>query len=250
MCAARASGVRIFHKTNESIVTGCTAHPGHETKCFIHRKEESPVLDKIPKDIKVNMHRLKTRSGMFSDDRENDEVFIVEAILKREHEKYLVKCIGYEPEWMPMNVIPTFILEHFHNNGKTKLPQPHILSTTSTGNIVYNTLTWTGDPTLPTWTPEMFADYEDIEDQDAQLRCNTKKDKDSRFHRHTAGIFIGCWPCGVCVLWDELYGSENIRQVFGIITDWLRYLTFSYWISHRLKRAMDALLLYIQNFIF
>ena len=29
----------------------------------------------------------------------------------------------------------------------------------------------------------------------------------------------------MCVLWDELYGTENIRQVHGIITDWLSTLT-------------------------
>ena len=32
-------------------------------------------------------------------------------------------------------------------------------------------------------------------------------------------------PCGVCVLWEELYGTENIKQVYGLITDWLSSLT-------------------------
>ena len=244
VCAARASGVRVFPNANQSTVTGCTAHPGHEKKCFIHRNDESPVMEKLSLDLKKKMRRLRsTRSTSlaFLDERDDDEVFIAEAILKREKDNYLVKCVGYEAEWMSIDVIPTFLLEHFHKTGNKKIPLPHILSSTSTGNVVYNTLTWTADNTLPMWTPyadTLFPGHSSVENDDdgVALRCNTKKDKDTRFHRHTAGIFIGCWPCGICVLWDELYGTESISQVHGIITDWLATLSVS--ARNRLKFAL------------
>ena len=38
--------MRVFAHSNQLTVTGCTAFPGHEKKCFIHR------LDRIAKEIK------------------------------------------------------------------------------------------------------------------------------------------------------------------------------------------------------
>ena len=194
---------------------------------MVLRNDESPVMEKMPFEVKQKLRKLRTRSA-FPDDREDDEVFIAEGILKRENDKYLVKFVGYEPEWMDMGTIPSFILEHFHKTGNTNIPRPHILSSSTTGNTVYNTLTWTMDLSLPRFIPSMDTLFlghgtENPDQVDGPLRCNTKKDKDSRFHRHTAGIMVGCWPCGICVLWDELYGTESISQVYGIITDWLRW---------------------------
>ena len=42
--------------------------------------------------------------------------------------------------------------------------------------------------------------------------------------RHTCGIFIGAWPCGIVTCWDELHGSEGKAQVYAIIVGTL----FSY----------------------
>ena len=140
----------------------------------------------------------------FGDQREDDEVFIVEKVLRRNKNQHLVQCVGYEPEWMESIHIPSFLLEHFHKTGKCDIPVPQIQSSSTTGNIVYQTLTWTPNDSLPTWTPPPSAhtqslfpghssDQADHTDHgnEGPLTCNTKKDKDSRFHRHTAGIFIG-----------------------------------------------------------
>ena len=110
---------------------------------MVLRNDESPVMEKMPFEMKQKLRKLRTRSA-FPDDREDDEVFIAEGILKRENDKYLVKCVGYEPEWMDMGIIPSFLLEHFHKIGNTY-----------TGNIVYNTLTWTTGLSLPRFTPCM-----------------------------------------------------------------------------------------------
>ena len=37
--------------------------------------------------------------------------------------------------------------------------------------------------------------------------------RDKRVHRHTFGVFLLCWPCGVVVSFDELFGSEGKLQV-------------------------------------
>ena len=49
--------------------------------------------------------------------------------------------------------------------------------------------------------------------------CNTRKSRDKRENVHSVGVFVGAYPCGVIVLGDELYSSESISQVYGILTD-------------------------------
>ena len=38
-------------------------------------------------------------------------------------------------------------------------------------------------------------------------------------------MFVGVYPCGTIVLWDELFGSESISQVYGILIDFLGHLS-------------------------
>ena len=187
MCAARASGVRIFQHSNTSTVTGCTAHPGHEQKCSLHREDDSPVLEYLPNDIKQKMRVKRTRSkaanpNAFRDDRDDDEIFIVEKVLKRKKDQLLIQCVGYEPEWMESSHIPSFILEHFHATGKPDIPSPYIHSSNKTGSIMFQSLSWKSDGSLPTWMPETSewfqSDDPDPEQNDiGSLRCNTRKDK-------------------------------------------------------------------------
>ena len=37
--------------------------------------------------------------------------------------------------------------------------------------------------------------------------------RDKRVHRHSFGVFLLCWPCGIVVNFDELFGSEGKLQV-------------------------------------
>ena len=53
------------------------------------------------------------------------------------------------------------------------------------------------------------------------VSCNTRKSRDKRERRHTVGVFVGAYPCGTIVLYDELYGSESITQVYGILISFL-----------------------------
>ena len=90
---------------------------------------------------------------------------------------------------------------------------------------------------------EMFWEEDEalrIEDNHEEVySCNTRKDKDKRICRHTFGVLFGCSPCGVgqyavkrsffkthCLvtIFDELFQSENVKQVYSIVTDWLASL--------------------------
>ena len=51
------------------------------------------------------------------------------------------------------------------------------------------------------------------------LTCNTKKTKDQRNRRHTVGLLVGSKPCGTVVLFNELYGSESVTQVYANLVD-------------------------------
>jgi hypothetical protein len=55
--------------------------------------------------------------------------------------------------------------------------------------------------------------------------CNTRKSRDKRERRHTVGLFLGAYPCGIVGLWDELYGSESISQVYSICLEYLSNVT-------------------------
>ena len=42
--------------------------------------------------------------------------------------------------------------------------------------------------------------------------------------RHTVGIMVGTKPCGTVVLFDELFGSESLTQVYGMLVEYLSRL--------------------------
>ena len=56
------------------------------------------------------------------------------------------------------------------------------------------------------------------------VTCNTCISCDKTCRRHTVGVFVGAYPCGTIVLFDELYGSESISQVYGILVEFLARL--------------------------
>ena len=44
--------------------------------------------------------------------------------------------------------------------------------------------------------------------------------RDKRVHHHTFGLFLLCWPCGIVVCFDELFGSEGKMQLFCVL-NWI-----------------------------
>ena len=65
------------------------------------------------------------------------------------------------------------------------------METQQVGSTIQHKLSWdTNDESLEIWIPEKHIElrFEKIEED---RNCNTKKDKDKRQNRWTAGIFIG-----------------------------------------------------------
>ena len=102
----------------------------------------------------------------------------------------------------------------------------------SAGQIFYY-LSWGNnkDDSVPEdrWVTEDFfqiaSEDGELVTQLEDLSCNTKKTKDKRDRRHTVGILVGSKPCGTVVLFNELYGSESVTQVYANVVDYIGNLS-------------------------
>ena len=55
--------------------------------------------------------------------------------------------------------------------------------------------------------------------------CDTRKSRDKRVKAASLGLLIGAYPCGTVPLFDELFNSEGIAQVHGILIEYLATVT-------------------------
>ena len=208
VCAAKMSGVKIFEKSGVKTVTGCTKIPAPKAKfCNDHKNEETPCI--------LGNKVQKSTTG--------DNVYTVESILdtrvKQGKKCYLVKWSEFpvsQSTWELESSIPAFIRKYYErktNFGK-KLPNPVIKRSKNVGkNTIYHFLSWEGE-SGGSWIDENIFLQDEINNlKDSETStCNTWKDVDKRSRRHTCGILIGAFPCGVVPLIDELYGSESTSQ--------------------------------------
>ena len=67
-------------------------------------------------------------------------------------------------------------------------------------------------------------DLDKLSQDEIRSSCNTRKVKDKRDRRHTAGIIIHAKPCGKIPHVDELFTCESINQVHESIMEFLRNL--------------------------
>ena len=54
--------------------------------------------------------------------------------------------------------------------------------------------------------------------------------------RHTVGLLVATRPCGTVVMFQELYGSESLSQVYGSLIDYLAKL------PEHIRKALEILL--------
>ena len=152
------------------------------------------------------------------------------------HWKFRAKSLWIhctETTWEPEENIPLVFRNFFNKTGKENIPQPQIKHTKKVGSKIYHLLSWdTGDRY---WEEDNAFSLEgcSLESQTlTEFQCQTRKvvlkiiwnkiwtflhqDKDKRLCRHTWGVLIGCFPCGVVVLFDEIFGSGytyyNLKQ--------------------------------------
>ena len=247
ICGAKLNGFREFKVSEDMTITGCTAIPQPNNKyCQEHEDGESPIItvDRLTNETK---RVLRDRRKMMANYKEvgQDDMYVVESIediTEDNHgKKFKVKWVGFEVKdctWEPEDAIPKFIREYYSDKTKlkSKLPNPVIKCTKTLSNgSKHHYLSWGGGKGGK-W---LSQDWFEIANEDGDLTsaveentCNTRKSRDKRERRHTVGIFLGAFPCGIIGLWDELYGSESISQVYSVVLEYLSSL------PHKIKTIL------------
>ena len=243
ICGAKLNGYREFKISEDIVLTGCTSIPQPNKKfCQQHENGESPIVtvDKLTNESK---RVLRDRRKMMANYKEagQDDMYVIESIEDVKKDKdgkimFKVKWVGFDLNdctWEPDDSIPKFIQEYYEDKSKlrTKLPNPVIKSSKTLANgSSYHYLSWGGGKGGK-W---MRQDWFEIANSDGEItsaievnKCNTRKSRDKRERRHTVGLFLGAFPCGIVGLWDELYGSESISQVYNVVLEYLASIPHS-----------------------
>ena len=238
VCAAKFSAVRKFSNSNKTILTGCTASPTPTSPfCSKHMDIESPVVlaEKLTKNTLDRLRDFRSRTKKHAGQLPNDSVYTIQSIQdvrsSPKGQEYNVKFAGFSEDlgcWEPSKNLPQFI-RNFYQNSKNlgkQIPPPKIKSkkNLSNGTEMYVELEWDqSDDTLEVLKCEedLFEIDADKLCEDEMSSCNTRKVRDKRDRRHTAGIIISATHCGKIPHVDELYGCESIKQVHGSIIEYL-----------------------------
>ena len=237
LCGAKLSGVRTFEQAGVTVFTGCTRHPQPDSKyCWEHQSGESPIIPASSVSSRTRQqlrgHRTATN---YSQEASDDQFFIIETVLEIKTEDdirmFKVKWLGYpEGSWEMEDRIPGFIRKYYCDQPSRlglKLPNPRIKHTKKVGGSDIHLLSWggeAGDEWLHDDYFNFLSEEGEILNSNVSVTCNTRKSRDKTCRRHTVGVFVGAFPCGTIVLFDELYGSEGIRQVYGILIEYLARL--------------------------
>lgn len=114
----------------------------------------------------------------------------------------LVKWMGYSDlTWEPRENIPDWIVEFYSisTNLRQNLPKPYIKHVKEVGKgQKYYLLSWEGRKGQEEWIDQdMLSMYYCKTTEGDLLSCNTVKDRDKRLLRHTCGLLISVYPCGI-----------------------------------------------------
>ena len=233
VCAHKFSMLRLYNHSKKYVLTGCVSSPSSDSPfCAKHRKLESPVLlaESVSSETrkKLKQYRAKSSSTPGNVKIYDDNIYCIEKILKRSGTNFLVKFSGFpesEACWEPKVNLPTFIVKHYDNKDNIggPLPNPTITPLNQAGKDAYFQIDWTsgtGEKLRLEDNESLFdLDADKLSDEVLKSTCNTRKNKDKRDRRHTAGILISSRPCGIIPHVDELFGCESINQVHGSIIE-------------------------------
>ena len=225
LCAARTAGIYKYRHSSNTTVVGCTRIPTVGKKfCNEHSTSNVPSVpaNQLNTD---NVRKLRSTVKQQKTEKTEDDIFTVKGLHGRKKVKggvsYLVEWVGYaEKTWEISSNIPKFIRDFYERTGKCEIPKPRVKTVKKAGTAVYYLLSWDGTDEADQFVPqEDFAIEEDVDEHSSS--CNTMKHHGAKFCHSSAGILIGCYPCGVIPLFSELYGSESISQVFGHVADFI-----------------------------
>ena len=142
-------------------------------------------------------------------------LFVIEAILEQKEDLVLVKWLGYaNPTWKPFGNMPEFVQHFLDKNGCGKIPDPVIKHKKAVDGNTHVMLEWrteAGEKDV-TWQKVGATDEEEV------FKCDTKKDKDKRICRHSFGINIACWPCGIVVMFKVfIFRKQVLCQTVSLV---------------------------------
>ena len=218
ICGAKFSGVTTFDHSDYNILSGCQKIPTPGSKfCSDHEHEKTPCIDKVTEKTKETLDR--------KDQFDNDDIFIIESIVEMKPKEVLVKWAGFDTStWEPKDNIPEWIV-HFYQDPKKlskPLPNPYIKHIKRVGKgQTYYLLSWEGGDGEEEWLDESLINMYTGAVEDSISSCNTVKDKDKRILRHSCGILISVYTCGIIPHFDELIRLEGRYQVGAMVAEWL-----------------------------
>ena len=104
-----------------------------------------------------------------------------------------------------------------------KLPKPRIKHTKKIGETLLHKLSW-GDEAGGEWLEDDWFQVlsENLTSESTNVSCNTRKSRDKRERRHTVGVFLGAFPCGIIVIGKRVLKGHN---VFHQIVHSLKYVS-------------------------
>ena len=241
MWAFISDGVRELKHSNVKVLTGCTSiAPPNNLFCKVHQDQPTPVIPSasVTKKTKESLSQARKKSKKTGPELSNDNLFIVESVLKVRLTKsdkkakrrssivppqreFLVKWASFDEKdstWEPAKNLP-FFLQKFYlkpENLGSPLPQPKIKHTKTfkTGEKVH-LLCWGDDKQSEEWLADSLFDLDSDSMIPENSLCNTRKIKDKRIKHRSAGIFISATSCGVIPHFDEIYGCESISQNYA-----------------------------------
>ena len=241
VCAAKFSVVRKFEHSNKTVLTGCTAMPSPDSPfCAKHVHAESPVLlgEKITKTTRAKLSSYRAKNQASNIKLPEDSVFVVESVLNTrklvDDVEYLVKFSGYPPSeacWEPGKNLPHFVVDFYGDKSKhgLPLPSPTITETVKVDEAseVFHHLEWKMSKNtnknleIEDGCTLFDLNQDKLAEDEIKSSCNTRKVKDKRDRRNTAGINIHTKPCGKIPHIDELFNCESITLVYVNVIEYL-----------------------------
>ena len=224
-----------YQHSDKTVLTGCTAMPSSDNPfCKEHMEAEMPVIlsNRVTTQTRKRLWTYGQKSQGYGMKLPKDSIFTVESVLNARKNKnkieFLVKFAGFpfqEACWEPVTSRPTFIVEHYSvkTNLGTPLPTPTVKKTVKNGSgtEIFQHLEWKtsglDSKALKLRDGESLFDIDQdkLEQDEILSTCNTRKVRDKRDRRHTAGVLISATPCGRIPHVDELFGCETLQQVHG-----------------------------------
>ena len=229
VCAARYSGIRTYKQSDIKTVVGCGNKPGNNSAfCKDHQEgEQGPVVlaENLSRETRQTL-----RKGQHSSFPQ-DNVFFIKSLLlyNEESDSFLVRWANSQDDnttWEKSEMLPKFIIDFYKEDLSRlgqEIPKPRIKWTKEGGpGEKFHFLSW-GKSGSWVNDHELQDSIYDLEFSMSipESSCNTRKEKDKRSRRHTVGLHIVTWPCGVIPDFGELFGSESITQVWAMICDFL-----------------------------